>query len=207
MAEQASPPREPDGYDAVLSFGGAMHVDQEDRHPWLRKEKALLAELLERRVPLLGVCLGAQLLAEAAGAPAAPRERAGDRLARGRADRGGCGRSACSAPLGPALRGLRVAQLRVPASPGATPLATQRRRAFRPTASGTSAWGIQFHAEVTTDDVEAWIDDYRGRRGRGSHRPRPGRATTADRGARSAAWNELGRGLCERFLAAAATRA
>ena len=63
-----SPPREPDGYDAVLIFGGAMHADDEDRHPWLREEKALLRELLERHVPLLGVCLGAQLLAEAAGA-------------------------------------------------------------------------------------------------------------------------------------------
>ena len=61
------------GYDAVLVFGGAMHADQEDRHPWLRGEKALLRELLERGVPMLGVCLGAQLVAEAAGARAAAR--------------------------------------------------------------------------------------------------------------------------------------
>ena len=47
-----------------------MHADQDDEHSWLAEEKALLADLLERRVPLLGVCLGAQLLAEAAGAPA-----------------------------------------------------------------------------------------------------------------------------------------
>jgi len=69
-AEAKSPPRDLGDYDAVLTFGGAMHVDHEDRHPWLREEKALLAELLERNVPLLGVCLGAQLLAEAAGAAA-----------------------------------------------------------------------------------------------------------------------------------------
>jgi GMP synthase (glutamine-hydrolysing) len=66
--ETRSPPGEPRDYDAVLVFGGAMHADQEALHPWLREEKALLRELLERGMPLLGVCLGAQLLADAAGA-------------------------------------------------------------------------------------------------------------------------------------------
>ena len=63
-----APPREPWTYDAVLVLGGAMNVDQVDRHPWLIPEKELLRKLLERRTPLLGVCLGAQLVAEAAGA-------------------------------------------------------------------------------------------------------------------------------------------
>src|SRR5919108_6618518 len=74
-AESESPPRDPVDYDAVLTFGGAMHADHEDRHPWLREEKALLADLLERGVPLLAVCLGAQLLAEAAGGRARPASR------------------------------------------------------------------------------------------------------------------------------------
>ncbi|HYY73703.1 MAG TPA: gamma-glutamyl-gamma-aminobutyrate hydrolase family protein, partial [Solirubrobacterales bacterium] len=69
VADERSSPEDPAAYDAVLTFGGAMHADHEDRHPWLKEEKALLAELLKRGVPLLGVCLGAQLLAEAAGAP------------------------------------------------------------------------------------------------------------------------------------------
>ena len=60
-----------------------MHADQEDRHPLARDQKALLAELLERGIPLLGVCLGSQLLAEAAGAapqrPAPSRRSAGTR--------------------------------------------------------------------------------------------------------------------------------
>src|SRR5688500_13144941 len=67
-AEQAAPPSDPSTYDAVLVLGGAMNIDQVDRHPWLAPEKELLAELLERGVPLFGVCLGAQLVAEAAGA-------------------------------------------------------------------------------------------------------------------------------------------
>ena len=66
-AEGEPAPPEPSAYDAVLTFGGAMHADQEDRHAWLRQEKALLAELLGEGTPLLGVCLGSQLLAEAGG--------------------------------------------------------------------------------------------------------------------------------------------
>ena len=67
IADDADPPADPVGYDAVFSYGGAMHPDQEPEHPWLAPEKALLADLLAREVPLFGVCLGAQILAEAAG--------------------------------------------------------------------------------------------------------------------------------------------
>ena len=67
-AETDAPPAAAEGYDAVMVFGGAMHVDQEAEHPWLRDEKGLLRDLLDRGTPLLGVCLGAQLVAEAAGA-------------------------------------------------------------------------------------------------------------------------------------------
>ena len=64
------PPREIAEYDAVLTFGGAMHADQEDRHPWLRFEKDFLAAMLDDGMPVLAVCLGCQLLAEAAGGTA-----------------------------------------------------------------------------------------------------------------------------------------
>src|SRR6476646_5401210 len=47
-----------------------MNVDEEGRHGWIAEEKALLRELLTREVPLLGLCLGGQLVAEAAGAEA-----------------------------------------------------------------------------------------------------------------------------------------
>ena len=62
------PPRPLDSYDAVLVFGGAMHADQDDTHPWLAPETAWLEQLLARKTPVLGVCLGVQLLARAAGA-------------------------------------------------------------------------------------------------------------------------------------------
>jgi GMP synthase-like glutamine amidotransferase len=58
----------PEGFDALMIFGGSMHVDQNDGHPWLTPEKRFIREQLERGTPILGVCLGSQLLAEAAGA-------------------------------------------------------------------------------------------------------------------------------------------
>ena len=61
------PPREIADYDAVMTFGGAMHADQEDRHPWLRFEKDFLEAMLDDGMPLLAVCLGTQVLADAAG--------------------------------------------------------------------------------------------------------------------------------------------
>src|SRR3954454_3432380 len=49
-----------------------MHADQEDRHPWLRFEKDFLAAMIDDRMTLLAVCLGNQLLADAAGGSARP---------------------------------------------------------------------------------------------------------------------------------------
>ena len=63
-------------YDAYMVFGGAMHPDQEALHTWLPKEITWLEGLLADRRPTLGVCLGVQLLARAAGSPGAPPRRA-----------------------------------------------------------------------------------------------------------------------------------
>jgi GMP synthase (glutamine-hydrolysing) len=65
-------PRPLDAYGAVLVFGGAMHADQDRHHPWLREENLFLQRLLDLRTPVLGICLGAQLLAAALGARVRP---------------------------------------------------------------------------------------------------------------------------------------
>src|SRR5438445_2014922 len=72
LAWGAPPPRPIDEFGAVLVLGGAMHADQDDRHAWLREENLFLQRLLDSGTPVLGVCLGAQLLAKAAHAPVEP---------------------------------------------------------------------------------------------------------------------------------------
>jgi GMP synthase-like glutamine amidotransferase len=57
-----------DGYDALIVMGGPQQADEEEQHPWLATEKALIREAaLRRHLPVLGICLGAQLLADATG--------------------------------------------------------------------------------------------------------------------------------------------
>ena len=51
----------------VILLGGPMNVDDESDYPFLAEEKAFIKELIQKGMPLLGICLGAQLIAQAAG--------------------------------------------------------------------------------------------------------------------------------------------
>jgi GMP synthase-like glutamine amidotransferase len=54
--------------DFLVILGGPMNLDEEEKHPWLRDEKKFLRAWLPTGKPTLGICLGAQLLAQALGA-------------------------------------------------------------------------------------------------------------------------------------------
>ena len=195
-AETDSPPSDPLGYDAVMVFGGAMHADHEAEHPWLRDVKSLLRELLARDVPLLGVCLGAQLLAEAANAK--PRRASEPEIGwhevevmpEGMTD-------PVIAPLSPRFTAFQWHSYEFPLPPGATALARSSvcLQAFRL----GNAVAIQFHAEVSAADAKAWIDDYRS----DEDAVRTGidpEALRRETRAAIGAWNALGREFCGRFL-------
>ena len=64
----------PGDFDALVIMGGPMSVWQEPVHPWLALEKRLLRQVLEADKPVLGICLGAQLLAEVLGGRVYPGE-------------------------------------------------------------------------------------------------------------------------------------
>ena len=106
-----------EGYDAIMVFGGAMHPDQDAEHPWLADEAVFLREAIDREVPLLGVCLGAQLIARAAGASVGPARQRRGRLAHRRAQRGRPRRSGARRHAGP-VRRVPVALLRLRAARG-----------------------------------------------------------------------------------------
>jgi GMP synthase-like glutamine amidotransferase len=184
----SAPPERAETYDAVFVFGGAMHVDQEDRHPWLREEDELIKGLLEAKVPLFGVCLGGQLIAKAAGgrvAPA-PAEEVGWHEVDLTPEAAGDPVFAALPERFPAFQWHSYA-FELP--PGAVPLARNSvgLQAFR---VGEAAWGIQFHAEVTRQIVEGWLASDGGRH-------RIDLAPMED-------WNPIGRELAGRFLDAAA---
>jgi GMP synthase-like glutamine amidotransferase len=177
-----------------------MNPDQGDSHPWLDAEKRYLRELLDRRVPLLGVCLGSELVAEAAGAMPrrAARPEIGwhavELLPAARAD-------PLLAPLNDRVEGFQWHSFEVPLPPGAVALARSPvcLQAFR--LSDRPAWGIQFHAEVTEEIVGWWLDDHTSDPDAAGLDVAGVRAETA---ARIDAWSELGRGICARFLEQAA---
>jgi GMP synthase-like glutamine amidotransferase len=60
-------PPDPSAFDWLVIMGGPMGVADEAEHPWLVPEKAAIRAAIEAGKTLVGVCLGAQLLAEALG--------------------------------------------------------------------------------------------------------------------------------------------
>lgn len=196
-------PADPAGYDAVMVFGGSMHADQESDHPWLAGEKALLSELLEGGVPLLGVCLGSQLVAEAAGAPAepAPEPEIGwlevELTPEGVDD-------PLLAPLAPRFDAFQWHSYRSPLPAGAVALARSpvALQAYR---AGDRAWGIQFHAEVTERDAVGWTARYEEDEKAVEIGLDPDELMGSIR-RQIGDWNELGQALCTRFLEIAKRR-
>jgi GMP synthase (glutamine-hydrolysing) len=183
-----------DAYGAVLVFGGAMHADQDQHHPWLREEDFFLQRLLDQHVPVFGICLGAQLLAKAAHAPVYPVEEPEV----GWFDVDLTDAGAEDAVLGRLPRTFEAFQWHyyghgVPA--GAIELAQNRvcTQAFR---LGENAWGVQFHPEVTLHQVESWVDEE-------EELPVDAATLLAETRDRIEAWNVLGRALCDGFVDAA----
>ena len=192
-----SAPHEPGTYDAVMVFGGSMHPDQDEHFPWLEREAEFLSGVLAEDVPAIGVCLGAQLLARAAGAWVGPARtpeigwHAFDLTPDGHID-------PVLGTLPARVEAFQWHHYTFHVPDGGTELAANDlcTQAFRV----GNAWGIQFHAEVTEAMVEGWIAED------GDELPVSPDAFLAETRARIAGWNEHGRRLCAAFLEAAADR-
>ena len=145
-------------YAAVMVFGGSIHPDQDDRFEWLASEEEFLRDVLSARIPVLGICLGAQMLARAAGGAVRPASEPEI----GWLDVSLTPAGVDDPVLGELPRTATVFQwhhytFEVP--PGGTELARSEicTQAFG--LADRPAWGIQFHAEVTMPMVTAWTEE------------------------------------------------
>jgi GMP synthase-like glutamine amidotransferase len=199
---QGAPPAA-EGFDAVLVFGGAMHVDQEDGHEWLAAEKQLLRSLLGLGTPALGVCLGAQLLAEVAGGEA--RRMAQPEIGWTLVEL--TGQAAADPVLAPLPARFEAFQWHsYQASPPGGALSLARSEACVQAFSLAAApwWGIQFHAEATRETIAGWIAGYRS--DDDAVRAEPNwEALLRQTDQKIARWKEIGVGICTRFLDHAAS--
>jgi GMP synthase (glutamine-hydrolysing) len=154
--------REP-RYQGLIALGGPMSVYERERSLFLDDSLRLLRAGLQRGVPILGICLGAQLLAHALGAQVSPGRTLGLRKEIGwypvaLSERG---------KVDPVFHGFNSGErlfhwhgdtFSLP--PGAWHLARSGlypNQAFR---WGRWAYGLQFHIEVTAPMVARWVGEY-----------------------------------------------
>lgn len=184
-------------YDAVMVFGGSQHPDQDDRFDWLAREEAFLQEVLAARVPVFGVCLGAQMLARAAGASVGPARTPEIGWHDVTLTEAG-GADPVLGALPPRATVFQWHHYTFGLADGATALAESPAclQSFR--LDGRPAWGIQFHAEVTRAMLLAWMDEDP------EDLPMPPEELRAESETRLEQSNLHGRALAEAFLDVAA---
>jgi GMP synthase (glutamine-hydrolysing) len=139
----------------VLAMGGPMNVDDVEHYPGLAAEREWLAEAAGREMPILSICLGAQLLARALGAEV----RAGESPEIGFAP------VQIHDPTDPIVGALAPEATVLhwhgdvfDLPDGAGPLASSaqtKHQAFR----HGNAWGVLFHAEADTTLIEKWLTE------------------------------------------------
>jgi GMP synthase-like glutamine amidotransferase len=204
LPDGGPPPDDPFAYQAVLTLGGSANPDERRRFGWIRREQELLSELLAAGTSIMGLCLGGQLLAVAAG---------GSVRRACRPEIGWYGlepTAACDEDpvLGGVPAGLEVLEwhgYEFLAPPGAVPLA-RSEVCLQACRIGSCAWALQFHPEVDRRILDGWIDE---------HHADPDVAThgldleelRAESDPRIDAFNAFGGRLCARWLDAAAAEA
>ena len=160
-ASRTAAPEHPlEAYDGLIVLGGIVNPDEDAQHPWLATERSMIEDALRREVPVLGICLGGQLLAQATGGEAfrapdgpgigwlpiqATEEQAEDEL---------------FGDLPSSFYAFEWHHFCFTPPEDATLIYNTPRfnQAFR---YGRNAWGTQFHFEAEPETVNEWIDTAR----------------------------------------------
>jgi GMP synthase (glutamine-hydrolysing) len=145
-----------DRYAALIVLGGPMNADEVDAYPNLATEVQLIREAIDRELSVLGICLGAQLLAKALGG----------RVLRGAAPEFGwrhveLSEQGASDPMLGALDSRqRVFQWHedgIELPPGVEQLASSPACPVQAFRRGKHVYGLQFHLEVSARLIERWL--------------------------------------------------
>ena len=149
---------DPIALQGLVVMGGPMGVYEAARFPHLNDETELIRNAVARGIPVLGVCLGSQLLAAALGARVEPGvkeigwfpvhltpEAAADPLFEG---------------LGPTFTPFHWHGDRFDLPPGAVSLARSDRTACQAFRHGPSAYGLLFHAEMSEPMIRGMVDAF-----------------------------------------------
>ena len=145
-----------DRYRGLVVLGGPMNVEDHEHRHHLRTELRAIERMLAQGKPVLGICLGAQLLAHVLGAPVQrnPQPEIGwYRLQMTEAGQ----RDPVLAPLGPETPVFQWHSYRFEVPQGASHLARTdscEAQAFR---HGDNAYGFQFHLEMDEPLIERWL--------------------------------------------------
>lgn len=138
----------------AVFMGGPMSVNDTDRYPRLAEEIAWLREAVEAELPVLGICLGSQLLARALGAEVTP----------GPAKEIGFApievlepSDPVVGPLAPSTSVLHWHGEVFDLPPGASALARSEPTEVQAFRAGPCAWGLLFHAEADGALIEQWL--------------------------------------------------
>ena len=154
---RAEPEVDTEKYDGLIILGGPMNVDMTDEYPHLDTEVRLIQKMMAQGAPILGICLGAQLIAKSLGAVVSknPEKEIGwynvSLTEDGKADPV-MGHLVDTRPIfewhGDTYE-LPEGAVHLASSP------TCENQAFR---YGSNVYGFQFHMEVDAALVERWLN-------------------------------------------------
>lgn len=143
-----------ESFDWLVVMGGPMNIYEHDSHPWLIEEKRLIGEAIDAGKVVLGICLGAQLIADVLGGPVTPGRHK---------EIGWFPVQRQPGVEGTALDGVLPDKLTVfhwhgdtfELPPGARLLASSAACAHQAFCVDERVFGFQFHLETTPDSANA----------------------------------------------------